>query len=290
MEYSPDNAIPYVSRVDAGTVEAVRARGAEVVSSGDLIQRFEAVWTPAAYETHRAASERLYRVKDRAFDLVRQARRDGRTLTEYDVQRGMVEWFREEGLIADGPPCVAAQENAGNPHYQPTAASSRQIGRDEIVLLDLWGKLPVPGAVFADITWVGFTGERVPDRYRRAFEVICEGRDAAVSLVERAAREARPLKGFEVDRACRAVIDAAGFGREFVHRTGHSLGLDVHGDGVHMDDYETHDERRLLPGTGFKIEHGIYTSEFGDLTEINMFVGEHEATVTGPRQTEIVTL
>jgi len=288
MEYSPGNAIPYVSRVDAGTVEAVRQLGVDVVSSGDLIQRFEAVWSDEALATHRAASERLYRIKDRAFDLIRS--HAGQPLTEYDVQQAMVKWFKEEGLISDSAPCVSAQENAGNPHYQPTAAVFREIKRDEIVLLDLWGKLATPGAVFADITWVGFTGSAVPETYAKAFAAARDGRDAGIDLVKRAAREGRELRGFEVDRATRAVIDRAGYGAQFIHRTGHSLGEDVHGNGVHMDDYETHDERRLIPGTGFTIEPGIYTPEFGVRTEINMYVGERTAEVTGPMQQEIVTL
>jgi Xaa-Pro aminopeptidase len=202
----------------------------------------------------------------------------------------MVGWFAEEGLTTDDPPCVAAQENSGNPHYQPTAATHRAIGAEEVVLLDLWGKLPNPGAVFADITWVGFTGREVPLQYSRVFTAARDGRDAAVELVTNAARSGRELRGFEVDRVARDTIDRAGFGAQFIHRTGHSLGQSVHGDGVHMDDYETHDERRLIPGTGFTIEPGIYTPQFGVRTEINMFIGEREATVTGPMQREMVTL
>jgi len=288
MEYSPGNAIPYVSRVDAGTVEAVRELGVDVVSSGDLIQRFEAIWSDEALATHRAASERLYRVKDRAFELI--ASRVNQKLSEYDVQQAMVKWFEEEGLITDSAPCVAAQENAGNPHYQPGPATSRPIHRDELVLLDLWGKLATPGAVFADITWVGFSGSRVPETYARAFAAARDGRNAGVDLVKAAASQRRELRGFEVDRATRDVIERAGYGAQFIHRTGHSLGEEVHGNGVHMDDYETHDERRLIPGTGFTIEPGIYTPEFGVRTEINMYVGDGTAEVTGPMQNEIVTL
>ena len=290
MEYSPGNAIPYISRVDAGTVEAVRELGVEVVSSGDLVQRFEAVWTAEALSTHRAASDRLYRVKDRAFELVTDRLRSGQAINEYDVQQAMLGWFDDEGLTSEDAPCVSVQENSGNPHYQPTRATHRTIGPNEILLLDLWGKLPEPGAVFADITWIGFTGRHVPEPYARVFAAARDGRDAAVDLVRRAAREGRELRGFEVDRAARDVIERAGFGAQFIHRTGHSLGQNVHGNGVHMDDYETHDERRLIPGTGFTIEPGIYGPQFGVRTEINMFVGDHEATVTGPMQTEIVTL
>jgi Xaa-Pro dipeptidase len=290
MEYSPRNAIPYISRVDAGTVEAVRDLGVEVVSSGDLVQRFEAIWTADALATHRAASGRLYRVKDHAFSLVRERLASGVEINEYDVQQAMLGWFRDEGLTSEDAPCVSAQENAGNPHYQATAGAHRPIRHDEILLLDLWGKLAEPGAVFADITWVGFTGRSVPEPYSRAFAAARDGRDAAVELVRSAARSGRELRGFEVDRAARNVIERAGFGPQFIHRTGHSLGEHVHGNGVHMDDYETHDERRLIPGTGFTIEPGIYTPEFGVRTEINMYVGEHDAEVTGPMQKEIVTL
>ena len=288
MEYSPGNAIPYVSRVDAGTVEAVRQLGVDVVSSGDLIQRFEAVWSDEALATHRAASTKLYNIKDRAFELIRQRQRSG--LNEHEVQQAMVGWFEAEGLVTDSAPCVAAQENAGNPHYQPSASVHRPINADEIVLLDLWGKLRTPGAVFADITWMGFTGSRVPEKYAKVFAAVRDGRDAGIELVTRASRDGRELRGFEVDRATRDVIERAGYGGQFIHRTGHSLGQDVHGNGVHMDDYETHDERRLIPGTGFTIEPGIYTPEFGVRTEINMFVGERDAEVTGPMQNEIVPL
>jgi Xaa-Pro aminopeptidase len=288
MEYSPGNNIPYISRVDAGTIEAVRDSGAEVISSGDLVQRFEAVWTDELYATHVTASEALYRIKDRAFEYVR-ANVGGGALTEFEVQQQMLKWYGEEGLIPESP-VVAAQENAGDPHYQPSRDAHRGIRRNEIVLLDLWGKLKTPGAVFADITWVGFTGATVPETFARAFGAARDGRDAAVELVQSAVRDGRDLRGFEVDRATRGVLERAGYGAQFIHRTGHSLGEEVHGNGVHMDDYETHDDRRLIPGTGFTIEPGVYTSEFGVRTEINMFVGEREATVTGPRQTEIVPL
>ena len=217
-------------------------------------------------------------------------RRAGKALTELDVQQAMVGWFEEEGLTSDGPPVVAAQENAGNPHYMPTAATHRAINAGEVVLLDLWGKLPSPGAVYADITWVGFTAESVPDKYVRAFTAARDGRDAAIALVKTRVAAGQEIRGFEVDRACRDVLERAGYGADFIHRTGHSLGTEVHGNGVHMDDYETHDERRLIPGTGFTIEPGVYTAEFGVRTEINMYVGERDATVTGPLQTEFVLL
>lgn len=290
MEYSPNGAIPYVSRVDAGTFEAVRSLGVDVVSSGDLVQRFEAAWSPDALASHRAASERLYRIKDRAFETLRAAIRERGASDEYDLQQQMARWFREDGLVTDSPPVVAAMENAGNPHYLPTPEAHRPIRANELVLLDLWGKLPDAGAVFADITWVGFTGSNVPTEFSAAFGAIRDARDAAAQLVQTAARERRDLRGWQVDRAAREVIDRAGYGPAFIHRTGHSLGESVHGNGVQMDDYETHDDRRLLPGTGFTIEPGVYFDRFGVRTEINMFYGDGEATVTGPAQTDIVTL
>jgi Xaa-Pro aminopeptidase len=290
MEYSPNGAIPYLSRVDAGTAEAVRARGVEIVSSGDLVQRFEASWTAEQLATHRAASDALYRIKDRAFAAAARAVKDRRPLTEYMLQQQMVGWFEEEGLVSDSAPVVAIGPSAGNPHYLPTAENSRPIVQDDVLLLDLWGKQQAPGAVFADITWVGFTGSSVPDEPTRAFAAIAAARDAAVALVEESAAAGRDLRGWEVDRAARTVLQDAGYSPQILHRTGHSLGEAVHGNGVHLDDYETHDERRLLPGAGFTIEPGLYFEAFGVRTEINMFRGERDATVTGPRQAAIVTL
>jgi len=290
MEYSPACAIPYVARVDAGTIELVRQAGVEVVSSGDLIQRFSTIWDTDAVATHRQASEKLYRVKDRAFESVAQRLKDGVATTEYDIQRLMIGWFREEGLVSDDDPNVSAGENSGNPHYLPTAAAHRAIRADEILLLDLWGKLERRGAVFADITWMGYTGRTIPDRFAHAFEAIRGARDAAVDLVQQAMRAGRDLRGWEVDRAASSVLHAAGYGDRILHRTGHSLGESVHGNGVNMDDYETHDDRRLLPGTGFTIEPGVYFDDFGVRTEINMIVSTHDAAVTGPLQTGILAL
>jgi Xaa-Pro aminopeptidase len=290
MEYSPRCAIPYIARVDAGPVELIRQLGIDVVSSGDLVQRFATVWDAPTIATHMQASEKLYRVKDRAFEAIATRVRDRVTTTEYDIQQLMAGWFREEALISDSDPNVSAQKNAGNPHYLPTAGSSRAISTEELVLLDLWGKLDRPGSVFADITWVGYTGPRVPERFARAFTAVAAARDAAIELVQRAAAAGQELRGWQVDRAARAVLDSAGYGAHILHRTGHSLGESVHGNGVNMDDYETHDDRRLLPGTGFTIEPGLYFDDFGVRTEINMIVGPRDAVVTGARQTEILAL
>jgi Xaa-Pro aminopeptidase len=290
MEYSPGCAIPYVARVDAGTIELVRQAGVDVVSSGDLIQRFSTVWDEEALASHRQASDKLYRVKDRAFEAAARRLRDRIATTEYDIQQLMAGWFRDEGLVSTDEPNVSAAENAGNPHYLPTSASHRAIRADEILLLDLWGKLDHPGAVFADITWMGYTGRTVPDRYAKAFAAIRQARDAAIELVQQSMRAGRDLRGWEVDRAASTILKDAGYADYILHRTGHSLGESVHGNGVNMDDYETHDDRRLIPGTGFTIEPGLYFDDFGVRTEINMTVSARDAAVTGPLQTEILAL
>jgi Xaa-Pro aminopeptidase len=203
----------------------------------------------------------------------------------------MAGWFVDEGLISDSAPVVAVGGNAGNPHYLPTVTQDRTIERDEVLLLDLWGKrADDPGAVFADITWVGFAGSRIPDAVADAFDAVAAARDTAVATVDEAARMGRDLHGWEADRAARDVLERRGYGAHVLHRTGHSLGESVHGNGVHLDDYETHDERRILPGTGFTVEPGVYFETFGIRSEINVYRAEHEAVVTGPRQTAVVSL
>ena len=289
MEYSPKCAIPYIARVDAGTIELIRSLGVEVVSSGDLVGRFEAAWDQAAIVTHHAASNALYRVKDKAFALVAAELSAGRTPTEIEVQAAMMRWFAEDGLITDSPPIVSVNAHAGDPHYAPTPDTSAPIRRGDLLLLDLWGKLDQPGAVYADITWTGVYGEPQPE-VTRVFSIVAAARDAALGAVQRAIATGRVIRGWEVDREARDVIALAGFGDQFVHRTGHSLGEEVHGNGVHMDDYETHDDRRLMPGTGFTIEPGIYTPSFGIRSEINVVVTETAAEPTGPSQQALVRL
>jgi Xaa-Pro aminopeptidase len=289
MEYSPRCAIPYLSRVDGGTLEQVRACGVDVLSSGDLVQQFMARWSDEAVATHREAAAALYRIKDRTFEALRHASTGG-ALTEYALQQQMVEWFADEGLVSDAAPVVAAMENAGDPHYQPSDTRSRAIRPNELVLIDLWGKIETPGAVYADISWVGFTGADVPADMTRAFDAVVRARDAAADLVQARVRSGEPVRGFEVDRAARAVLVEAGYAEAILHRTGHSLGETVHGQGVHMDDYETHDERRLLPGTGFTLEPGVYFKSFGMRSEINVLVGDGDIEVTGARQMEIIRL
>jgi Xaa-Pro aminopeptidase len=287
MEYSPDCNIPYLARIDAGTIDTLRARGLDIVSSGDLVQRFEAAWDGAALATHREASKRLYRVKDRTLAFLRDRVAAAQPLTELDVQSEMVRIFADEGLVSDSAPVVAAQENAANPHYLPTAARQRRIGPDEVLLLDLWGKLEQPGAVFADITWMTFTGRQLPERVTRAWTAISGARDAAIAFVQAGIERGDDIRGWQVDRAAREVLVGAGFADHILHRTGHSLGEEVHGNGVHMDDYETHDDRRLIPGTGFTVEPGLYFDDFGVRTEINITVGHGEAPVTGEIQRAI---
>jgi Xaa-Pro aminopeptidase len=289
MEYSAECAIPYLSRVDAGTVDFLRRIGLRIVSSGDLVGRFEAAWTDEQVEMHLAASEKLHRIKDKTFELVGAKLTAGETPLEYEVQQQMMAWIGEEGLVTDHAPIVGAQENAGNPHYAPAPSGSRPIRPNELLLLDLWGKLDRPGAVYADITWTGFAGTPPPE-IAKAFGVIVAGRDAAVSKVQKAVAAGQAVHGWEVDRATRDVITAAGYGDYFIHRTGHSLGEEVHGNGVHMDDYETHDDRQLVKGTGFTIEPGIYTETFGVRTEINMVVGDRKANVSGPMQQTLVKI
>jgi Xaa-Pro aminopeptidase len=290
MEYSPRGNIPYVSRVDAGTVELVRELGTDVASSGDLVQCFEARWDSYHLMMHRLASERLYRVKTRAFEEIGR-RLEARTpTTEFDIQQLMLRWMADEGLKTSSPPVCAAAEHTSDPHYSPTPQRHRPIGRHEVVLLDLWGKMAQPQAVYADITWMGYTADRVPDEVTRAFAAAAAARDAAVALVQAAARDRTELCGFEVDRAARAELGARGYAPYVLHRTGHSLGQEVHGNGVHMDDYETHDDRRLLPGTGFTVEPGVYLPTFGIRTEINLYLSDHDVSVSGPMQDDVIPL
>jgi Xaa-Pro dipeptidase len=289
MEYSPGCAIPYISRVDAGTIEVLRDLGLEIVSSGDLVGRFEAAWGDEEIATHRAASTKLHEVKDRTFAFIGEALTTGRHLTEFDVQAQMMRWFDELGLVTDHPPIVGVGPNSGDPHYAPASGTAPTIDRGEVVLLDLWGKLSTPEAVYADITWTGVTGPAEAD-VAKVFGTVAAARDAALARVQLGVGRGEPVFGWQVDQAARRVIEAAGCGDKFVHRTGHSLGREVHGNGVHMDDYETHDERRLLVGTGFTIEPGIYLDRFGIRSEINVVVGASSAEPTGPCQQELVRI
>lgn len=290
MQYSPLCAIPYVAMVDAGTVELVRSTGVEVVSAAELIQHFEARWTPAQLESHLEAGRRVDRVRRAAFEYISERTRNGEAVQEYAVKQFVLEEFRKAGLVAPDGPIVGVNANAANPHYEPTAEATRAIRRGDFVLLDMWAKLDQPRSVFYDITWTGFCGEAPPEEVRRVFAIVREARDRAVARVKEAAAAGAPLRGFEVDDAARGYIAGQGYGEYFTHRTGHSIGEEVHGNGANMDNLETHDERRVIPWTCFSVEPGIYLKDFGVRSEVNVFVGEKEARVTGEVQKELLLL
>ncbi len=290
MQYSPLNDIPYVGLVDAGTVELVRSFGVEVVSSADLVQLFEARWSDAQLASHLEAGKTVHAAVNGAFAVIRSAIRAGKILSEYDVQQEMMRIFAMNGVETDEPPIVAVNANSANPHYCPSEDSALPIRHNDFVLLDVWARQSKPGAVYFDITWTGFVGEQVPSRYVGIFNIVREARDAAVDLVKYAMQKGTPLYGYQVDDAARAVIQRAGYGDKFVHRTGHSVGEDVHGNGANMDNLETHDSRRVMPRTCFSVEPGIYLDDFGVRSELNVYVEEHDARVTGEVQQAIVPI
>jgi Xaa-Pro aminopeptidase len=290
MQYSALNNIPYVGLVDAGTVELVKSCGVEVVSSADLVQQFESTWSEEQWQSHLAAGKVVHESVRAAFAAIRDAVRAGKEISEFDVQQEMVRVFQANGLIADEPPCVAVNANSADPHYSPSKEKSQSIHSGDLVLIDVWGKQNKPGAVYFDITWTGYVGEKVPKHYTKVFNVVSEARDTAINLIQNSLQAGRTLRGYEVDDAAREVIDRKGYGTFFVHRTGHSIGEDVHGNGANMDNFETHDERRIIPRTCFSIEPGIYLHDFGIRSEVNVFTGAREARVTGEIQTEIVPI
>ena len=287
MAYSPMCAVPYVAIVDAGTVELVRSLGVEVVTAAELIQIFEARWTPAALETHLEAGRRVDKVRAAAFGLIRQRTRNGAPLQEVEVKDFIRQGFADAGLLTDSGPIVGCNANASNPHYEPTEELSQPIHSGDLLLIDMWAKLDQPDAVYYDITWTHFLGENPPEEIRNVFDAVTGARDAAIELVKSAAIARQPLQGYQVDDAARDVIRQAGFGEYFTHRTGHSIGTEVHGNGANMDNLENHDDRRVIPWTCFSIEPGVYLPKFGIRSEVNMFVGESEARVTGEIQREL---
>jgi Xaa-Pro dipeptidase len=290
MQYSPENKIPYIGLVDAGTVELVRKLKKSVVTSADLVQKFEAAWTPEQLESHLEAGEIVDRIARAAFERAAALVREGRPLTEFELQMWILERFRANGLTTAEPPIAAVQPNNGNPHYEPTANGSRPIRAGDLLLLDIWAKCDRPGSVYYDITWVGYLGARVPEAYAKIFRIVRAARDRAVEFVREAVAHGRTIHGWEVDRAAREVIRKAGYAKYFVHRTGHSIGQDVHGNGANMDNLETRDDRKIAARTCFSIEPGIYMPEFGIRSEVNVYVGEREARVTGAIQEEILPL
>jgi Xaa-Pro aminopeptidase len=290
MQYSPRNAIPYVSMVDAGTIEMVRAAGAKVASSADLVQRFEATWTAAQLRSHEAAGRVVDRVTREAFARAASVVRSGGSISEFELQQWILERFRAGGVTTEEPPIVAVGPHSGDPHYEPTASSSSPIRAGDLLLLDMWAKTVERDSVYYDITWVGFLGASVPEKYAKVFAIVHAARDAAIAFVRENVKARRSIQGWQVDRAARDVVRKAGYAKKFVHRTGHSIGQTVHGNGANMDSLETRDIRLILPHTCFSIEPGIYLPEFGIRSEVNIFVDDREARVTGPIQTEILAL
>jgi Xaa-Pro aminopeptidase len=294
MQYSPQNDIPYVSRVDGGTIELVRSfPGIDLITSADLVQQFEAVWTPAQRDMHIEAADKLHRIIMESFADIARRIRAGEPVTEYDIQQFMMRRFDEENLTSDNdPPNVSVGANSANPHYQPDSKIFSPIRRGDFVLFDVWAKLKKPGAVYADQTWTGYVGETVPAEYTRIFNIVRDARDAATDFVRAATRDGKVIRGAQVDDAARGIIERAGFGEQFTHRTGHSIGEEVHGNGAHIDNLETRDSRRIIARTCFSIEPGIYLEgKFGVRSEINVYVAEKDIEVTGGTvQTEVVAI
>jgi Xaa-Pro aminopeptidase len=292
MEVSPMNAIPVVSRVDAGTVELIRSYGVVVVSSANMALRFEAQLSNEQIESHREAGRRIIAVKDNLFKELGNDLRAGVSLSEYSVQQRLLMLLRDAGVVPDMPH-VAVNANSGNPHYESTAGNSSPIRRGDLILLDFWAHLPAPDSIFADYTWMVFAGtrEEIPARQHEVFEIVRRARDTAISFVRQKLAVGERLAGSQVDDVTRAVIADAGYADYFVHRTGHSITTAIHGNGTNIDNYETQDERVLLPRTCCSIEPGIYLPEFGIRSEVNLLVFEHDAEITGvPMQEEITAL
>jgi Xaa-Pro dipeptidase len=290
MQYSPKNAIPYVAMVDAGTIELVRGTGVKVVSSADLVQKFEACWSDEQLESHRSAGAAIDRIVREAFQHAAKNVREKKTITEYDLKVWILSEFEAAGIWTEEGPDIAVNSNASDPHYGPTAESAAPIREGDLLLLDVWGKKKAPGSVYYDVTWIGYLGAKVPEKYAKVFGVVREARDKAVDLILKNIAAGMPLQGWQVDKAARGVIEKAGYAKYFFHRTGHSIGEKVHGNGANMDGLETHDVRHLIPRTCTSIEPGIYLPEFGIRSEVNMYIDEHEARVTGAVQKEVLPL
>jgi Xaa-Pro aminopeptidase len=291
MEYSPRNANPYIARVDAGTVELVRSLGVNAVPSGDLVQLFEATWDDEQWASHLESAKHTCSAFAVAWRHVAEKVRASGSVRETQVQQVILDHFKRHGLVTDHPPIVAVGPHSGNPHYSPEPSADGEIREGEFVLIDLWAKLDKPRSVYSDYTRVGFVGKTVPAKYQEILQIVARARDAAIARVRSAFSDGRQLRGFEVDQAARDVIDAAGQGKHFVHRTGHSIGQETHGNGANMDNLETHDDRLVLPRTCFSIEPGIYLSDFGVRSEVNVFIGaDNKVHVTGEAQTEVLPL
>lgn len=292
MEYAPRYGNPYVSRVDAGLVEIVRSLGIDVASSGDLIQLFEAAWDDEQIQSHFAAEKITNSAYDVAWKFIADEVRSFGETTELAVRDVIMAHFSKHGMTTYHPPIVGVGPNSGDPHYETGTGTNTTIRKGDFVLIDLWGKLDQSRSVYSDLTRTGFVGETVPTHFAEVFAIVAKARDAAIACVKSAFAAKRPLQGWEVDEACRNVIVSAGYGEYFVHRTGHSIGQEVHGNGANMDNLETHEERLVLPRTCFSIEPGIYLPEFGVRSEVDVFIDpQGEVLVTGGAlQTEVVPI
>jgi Xaa-Pro aminopeptidase len=290
MQYSPHCAIPYLSMVDAGTIELVAVTGVKIVTSADLVQQFDSLWTAAQFQMHLEAGKLVDQARREAFDFAAEKMRAGEKLNEFQLQQFMCMRFAQLGLYADHGPIVAVNANASDPHYEPTETRNSDISPGDILLIDCWAKLEKPAAVYYDITWTGFCGDSIPDEVNNVFSIVRDARKAACSRVINAVASGTKLAGFEVDDAARDYINTQGFGEYFVHRTGHSIGEEVHGTGANMDNLESHDERRIVPGSCFSIEPGIYLPHFGIRSEVNVFVDATRARVTGEEQEKMVAI
>lgn len=288
MEYSPRGSLPRVGRVDAGTVELVRALGAQVVPSGDLFQEAALLWSPAQEHSHREAARLLSQIVQEAFAFLGQDLSGA--LTEWDCARFIRQRFADLGLESPDGPIVAVNSHSSDPHYEPSPSSATPIRRGDWVLLDLWARLRGEDTIYADITWVGYAGGEPPPRYQEVFRIVCQARDTALSALRQAWQKGQLLRGWQVDRIARRVIAQAGYGKWFTHRLGHSLGHTVHGDAVNLDSWETRDTRRIVPGLGFTVEPGIYLPDFGVRSEVDVFFGPHGPEVTTAVQHDIVRL
>ena len=293
MEYSPMNNIPYVSNVDAGTMELVRALGLEVVSSANLVSRFESTWGEEEAGDNMMTATRLRQIVDLTVGFIKQRINAGTPTTEYDVQQFMLSEFRTRGLMTESDPNCSVNANSANPHYEPTKEIHSPLHKEDFVLLDLWAKKDKPRSVYGDITWTGYIGETVPEEYTKVFEVVKGGRDAAIRFVQESFKAGKEICGYQIDDAARNYFKEKGYDQYFVHRTGHSIGEEIHGNGANIDNLETRDERKIIPETSFSIEPGIYLpGKFGVRSEIDMYITKaKEAIVTGlPMQETVVAI
>jgi Xaa-Pro aminopeptidase len=288
MQYSPNNQIPYISLVDAGMLELVRSFGKEIVTSANLVARFEATLTPTQIATHYKAQAKIDEITAGAFREIGERVRNGGT-HEYEIQQWIMEAFRREGLITCDPPNVSVNAHAGDPHYEPTAEASSPIRKGDFVLLDIWAKCNEPDSVYYDITWTGVIG-KPSDKQLEVFTVVRDARDVGIRKVKEAFDAGRAICGWEVDQAVREFIAGKGYGQYFIHRTGHSIGPDIHANGANLDNLETKDDRLILPNTCFSIEPGVYLPEFGVRSEIDMMIRNGKAEVTGRMQNELVLI